>query len=101
MLQEAMHRRHTAMAAIIVRNKFFNRKTKMPEMFSEFVQRLIRKLGYRHKPANKMKAYSSLVFISIILLHHFRVYKNMVRSKRASYNNWNRTGMEWNGTEYY
>ena len=89
-LQQSMHRQHTTIAAINVKNKYnriFNRNTKMSGTFSEFVQRLTRKLGYRHKPANELKAQqlvrSCLQQLSLYkhnFIASFLRLQNMVRS---------------------
>ena len=49
-LQQAIHRRHPTIAAFNIKNKYhriFNRKAKISGTFSEFVQRLTKKWGFK------------------------------------------------------
>ena len=90
MLQQAMYRQHTTTAAFNIKNKYyrtFNRKAKMFGTFSEFVQRLTKKMGFQNKPAKELKAqqlvWSCLQQLSLYkynFISSFQRLQNMVRS---------------------
>ena len=89
-LQQAVHRRHTTIAAFNIKNKYhriFNRKAKMSGTFSEYVQRLTKKMGFQNKPAKELKAQqlvrSCLQQLSLYkhnFISSFQRLQNMVRS---------------------
>ena len=73
-LLRAMEKRSTTLTALSVRNKYnhmFKRKRSYHGTSSEYVERLVRKMGIRNRPANTIKA-GFLVKSCLQLLSYFK-----------------------------